>query len=147
IREDETIYIKEPRGRTIIFYGIDSDNSAEHIKLKKYISSSLGFNLMLEQAGELKHAPLESMFLPYYVSQSVGWVYVRESFSNLNYFKGFSEDYLDYYLGITNDFDRVEHRRLIKEKDTLTSDISNLKRYSQKADFKFANLVDEKFGK
>lgn len=146
IREDETLYIKEPSGRTIIFYGIDSDNSAEHVKLKKYLSESFGFNLMLEQSGELKHAPLECMFLPYYVSQSVGWVYVRESFSNLNYYKGFNEDYLDYYLGITNDFDRVEHRKLTKEKETLASDISNLKRYSHKADFKFANLVDEKFG-
>lgn len=146
IRETETLYIKEPSGRTVIFYGIDFDVSTEHVKLKKYLSDSFGFNLMLEQSGKLNGAPLECMFLPYYVSQSVGWVYVRESFSNLNYYKGFNEDYLDYYLGITNDFDRVEHRRLTKDKETLASDISNLKRYSQKADFKFANLVDEKFG-
>ncbi|MEZ8338747.1 hypothetical protein AB6C52_13055 [Vibrio cyclitrophicus] len=145
IREADDLYIKGPEGTTI-FYGVDFDHSAEHVKLKKYLSEQFGFNLMLEQNGELKHAPLESMFLPYYVSQSVGWVYVRESFSNLNYYKGFSEDYLDYYLGITNDFDRVEHRRLTKAKDTLSSDINNLARYSKKADFKFSCLVDEKFG-
>ena len=146
VRDSRSIYVKEPNGKVIPFYGIDADNSVEHVRLKDYIRSLVGFSLVLEQKGELKSAPLESMFLPYYISQSVGWVYLRESFSNLQYYKGFKDDYLDYYLDINNNFDRIEHRRLLKEKDQLTSDINNLKRYSKKAEFQFSSLVDEEFG-
>ena len=99
IRTQSSIYVKEPTGKVVPFHGINADNSAEHIALKEYVRSLVGFNLQLEQKGELKSAPLESMFLPYYISQSVGWVYLRESFSNLQYYKGFKDDYLDYYLG------------------------------------------------
>lgn len=146
VRDSRSIYVKEPNGKVIPFHGIDADNSVEHVRLKDYIRSLVGFSLVLEQKGELKSAPLESMFLPYYISQSVGWVYLRESFSNLQYYKGFKDDYLDYYLDINNKFDRVEHRRLLKEKEQLTSDINNLKRYSKKAEFQFSSLVDEEFG-
>lgn len=146
IREPKSIYVKEPNGKVVPFYGIDADNSVEHVKLKEYIRNLVGFTLYLEQKGELKAAPLESMFLPYYISQSVGWVYLRDSFSNLQYYKGFKEDYLDYYLGVSNDFDRVKHRELTQKKDRLSADIRNLKRYSKKADFQFAKLVDETFG-
>ncbi|WP_311567274.1 hypothetical protein [Photobacterium arenosum] len=146
VRDPKSIYVKEPSGKVIPFHGVNADNSVEHIKLKDYIRDLVGFSLILEQKGELKSAPLESMFLPYYISQSVGWVYLRESFSNLQYYKGFKDDYLDYYLGINNNFDRVEHRNLTKEKDKLSNDISNLNRYSRKAEFQFSNLVDEAFG-
>jgi hypothetical protein len=146
VREPKSIYIKEPNGKVVPFHGIDADNSVEHVKLKDYIRDLIGFTLNLEQKGELKSAPLESMFLPYYISQSVGWVYLRESFSNLQYYKGFKDDYLDYYLGISSSFDRVEHRNLTQRKDRLSADINNLKRYSKKAEFQFSNLVDEVFG-
>lgn len=146
VRESKSIYVKEPNGKIVPFHGIDADNSVEHIRLKDYIRGLVGFSLILEQKGELKSAPLESMFLPYYISQSVGWVYLRESFSNLQYYKGFKEDYLDYYLGVSNRFDRVEHRRLTRERDQLSTEINNLKRYSKKAQFQFSNLVDEAFG-
>lgn len=146
IREPKSIYVKEPNGKVIPFHGIDADNSVEHVKLKDYIRDLVDFTLVLEQKGELKSAPLESMFLPYYISQSVGWVYLRESFSNLQYYKGFKDDYLDYYLGINNNFDRVEHRSLIQKKDKLAADIKNLRRYSKKSEFQFSNLVDETFG-
>jgi hypothetical protein len=146
VREPKSIYVKEPNGKVVPFHGIDADNSVEHVKLKDYIRDLVGFTLYLEQKGELKSAPLESMFLPYYISQSVGWVYLRESFSNLQYYKGFKDDYLDYYLGISHSFDRVEHRRLTQKKDQLSADINNLKRYSKKAEFQFSNLVDEEFG-
>ena len=146
VRDSKSIYVKEPSGKIVPFHGIDADNSVEHVRLKDYIRDLVGFSLILEQKGELKPAPLESMFLPYYISQSVGWVYLRESFSNLQYYKGFKDDYLDYYLGISNSFDRVEHRRLTKERDRLSADINNLKRYSKKAEFQFSNLVDETFG-
>jgi len=146
IREPKSIYVREPKGRVVPFHGIDADNSVEHVKLKDYIRDLVGFTLFLEQKGELKSAPLESMFLPYYISQSVGWVYLRESFSNLQYYKGFKDDYLDYYLGVNNSFDRVEYRELTRKKDRLTADIQNLNRYSKKAEFQFSNLVDETFG-
>ncbi|HIF9219436.1 TPA: hypothetical protein ACX6QD_000911 [Photobacterium damselae] len=146
VRDPKSIYVKEPNGKVVPFHGVNADHSVEHIKLKDYIRGLVGFSLILEQKGEFKSAPLESMFLPYYISQSVGWVYLRESFSNLQYYKGFKDDYLDYYLGINNSFDRVEHRNLTKEKDRLSNDISNLKRYSKKAEFQFSNLVDETFG-
>lgn len=146
VRAPKSIYIKEPNGKVVPFHGIDADNSVEHVKLKDYIREIVGFSLILEQKGELKSAPLESMFLPYYISQSVGWVYIRESFSNLSYYKGFKDDYLDYYLGLSSDFDRVKHRRLTKEKERLSADINNLNRYSKKADFQFSYLVDEAFG-
>jgi hypothetical protein len=146
IREPKSIYVKEPNGKVVPFHGIDADNSVEHVKLKDYIRDLVDFTLILEQKGELKSAPLESMFLPYYISQSVGWVYLRESFSNLQYYKGFKDDYLDYYLGINNNFDRVEHRKLTQKKDQLVADVKNLKRYSKKAEFQFSNLIDETFG-
>ncbi|WP_319548212.1 hypothetical protein [Desulfogranum marinum] len=146
IREPKSIYVKEPNGRVVPFHGINADSSVEHVKLKDYLRNLVGFTLYLEQKGELKSAPLESMFLPYYISQSVGWIYLRESFSSLQYYKGFKDDYLDYYLGISNNFDRVEHRKLTQKRDRLAADISNLKRYSKKAEFQFSNLVDEAFG-
>ena len=146
IRERKSIYVKEPNGKVVPFHGIDADNSVEHVKLKDYIRGLVDFTLVLEQKGELKSAPLESMFLPYYISQSVGWVYLRESFANLQYYKGFKDDYLDYYLGINNNFDRVEHRNLTQRKDQLTADVKNLRRYSKKAEFQFSNLIDETCG-
>lgn len=146
IRTQKSIYIKEPNGRVLPFHGINADQSAEHIALKEYVRDLVGFTLQLEQKGELKPAPLESMFLPYYISQSVGWVYLRESFSNLQYYKGFKDDYLDYYLGVSNTFDRVEHRQLTQKRDKLFADISNLKRYGKKAEFQFAKLIDEELG-
>lgn len=146
IRTQGSIYVKEPTGKVVPFHGINADNSAEHVVLKEYVRNLVGFTLQLEQKGELKPAPLESMFLPYYISQSVGWVYLRESFSNLQYYKGFKDDYLDYYLGVSNSFDRVEHRQLIQRRDRLSADVGNLRRYGKKAEFQFANLVDEEFG-
>ncbi|MFJ7108274.1 hypothetical protein ACIQU2_11760 [Pseudomonas sp. NPDC098740] len=146
VRTQKSIYVKEPTGKVVPFHGINADNSAEHMALKEYVRNLVGFTLQLEQKGELKPGPLESLFLPYYISQSVGWVYLRESFSNLEYYKGFKDDYLDYYLGISNNFDRVEHRSLTQRRERLSADINNLKRYGKNADFQFASLVDEEFG-
>lgn len=146
VRAQKSIYVKEPTGKVVPFHGINADNSAEHMALKEYVRNLVGFTLQLEQKGELKPGPLESLFLPYYISQSVGWVYLRESFSNLQYYKDFKDDYLDYYLGISNNFDRVKYRTLTQRKDSLSADINNLKRYGKKAAFQFASLADEEFG-
>lgn len=111
IRQDETLLIKDNNSKIIRFNGIGSDQSAEHIKLKKYFSNLFDFNLLLESNSGISEAPMETMFLPYYISQDVGWVYLRKSFSNLTFYKNFKEDFLDYYLGIENVIDREEKRK------------------------------------
>lgn len=146
IRENDSIYIKIPTGKIERFEGLGANNSIEHIKLKKYLSTLLGFTLELETQNSLSAASLEVVFLPYYVSQSVGWVYLRNSFSNLNFYKNFKLDYLDYYLGITNDFDREKLIELKLNKVRLTSEIKSIENRLKNDKFKVAKLLDEKFG-
>lgn len=119
IRQNETLLIKDNNSKVIRFNGIGSDQSAEHIKLKKYFNNLFDFNLLLESNSGISEAPMETIFLPYYVSQDVGWVYLRKSFSNLTFYKNFKEDFLDYYLGIENVIDREEKRKLENELRTL----------------------------
>ncbi|MFT4646581.1 MAG: hypothetical protein ACI8ZX_003012 [Planctomycetota bacterium] len=115
IRQDETLLVKDCNSKVIRFNGIGSDQSVEHIKLKKYFNNLFGFNLLLESNNSISEAPMETLFLPYYVSQDVGWVYLRKSFSNLTFYKNFKEDFLDYYLGIENVIDREEKRKIENE--------------------------------
>lgn len=115
IRQDETLIVKDSNSKVIRFNGIGSDQSVEHIKLKKYFNSLFDFNLLLESNSGISEAPMETLFLPYYVSQDVGWVYLRKSFSNLTFYKNFKEDFLDYYLGIENVIDREEKRKIENE--------------------------------
>ena len=115
IRQDETLIIRDTNSKVIRFNGIGSDNSVEHLKLKKYFNSLFDFNLLLESNSGISEAPMETLFLPYYVSQDVGWVYLRKSFSNLTFYKNFKEDFLDYYLGIENVIDREEKRKIENE--------------------------------
>lgn len=123
IRQDETLLIKDNNSKIIRFNGIGSDQSAEHIKLKKYFNNLFAFNLLLESSSGISEAPMETMFLPYYVSQDVGWVYLRKSFSNLTFYKNFKEDFLDYYLGIENVIDREEKRKIENELRNLQQQI------------------------
>lgn len=123
IRQDETLLIKDNNSKVIRFNGIGSDQSAEHIKLKKYFNNLFDFNLLLESSSGISEAPMETMFLPYYVSQDVGWVYLRKSFSNLTFYKNFKEDFLDYYLGIENVIDREEKRKIENELRNLQQQI------------------------
>lgn len=109
---DNSILIVKDGERIFRFNGIDGNSSEEHKKLKSYLRKRFDFDLILESKGELKEAPLETMFLPYYISQSVGWVYLQRSFSNLDYYKNFRDDYFDYYLGIVKPSDRVEKSAL-----------------------------------
>ncbi len=80
IRQDETLLIKDKNNKVIRFNGISADQSAEHVKLKKYFNELFDFNLQLESNTGIDEAPIETIFLPYYVSQEVGWVYLRKSF-------------------------------------------------------------------
>lgn len=113
VRKDEIIYIKDSISKKVmIFNGIGGNNSAEHSKLKDFFNNLLGFDLVLETKNGTSKAPIETIFLPYYVSQDVGWVYLRKSFSNLDFYKNFKDDFLDYYLGITRLEDKGEKKIL-----------------------------------
>jgi len=146
IREGQSFFIYEKGKSALRFDGINSDNSNEHIKLKKIISTIFGFSLVLESKEELKEAPLEAMLLPYYISQSVGWVYLRESFSGLNFYKNFKFDYLDYYLGITTDIDRIKLHKLLKKKSEIIREIEFLERMKRNDEkLQLSQLLDEEF--
>jgi len=124
LRQDETLLIKDKNDKVIRFNGIGSDNSAEHIKLKKFFNELFDFNLLLESNSGITDAPIETIFLPYYVSQDVGWVYLRKSFSNLNFYKNFKEDFLDYYLGLENTTDREKKREIENEIRSLQQQVT-----------------------
>lgn len=116
IRKDETIYIKDSKSEKVLtFSGISGNSSVEHAKLKEFFNKLLDFNLLLESKTGVSKAPIETIFLPYYVSQDVGWVYLRKSFSNLDFYKNFKDDFLDYYLGITKLEDKEQRKILENE--------------------------------
>ncbi len=144
LRQDETLLIRDSNDKVLRFNGISSDNSAEHIKLKKYFNNLFDFNLLLESNSGISDAPIETIFLPYYVSQEVGWVYLRKSFSNLNFYKNFKEDFLDYYLGIENVVDKDEKRKIEKEVNRLQQQIKFYTEVEKdNRDLKLANVIDQ----
>lgn len=121
VRKDETIYIKDFKSNKVItFNGISGNNSAEHHKLKEFFNELLNFDLLLETKAGISKAPIETIFLPYYVSQDVGWVYLRKSFSNLDFYKNFKEDFLDYYLGIIRIEDKEKRKSIENELNETT---------------------------
>lgn len=116
VRKDETIYIKDSKtNKVTTFNGIGGNGSVEHYKLKEFFNNLLTFDLLLETKNGISKAPIETIFLPYYVSQDVGWVYLRKSFSNLDFYKNFKEDFLDYYLGITKLEDKEQRKAIENE--------------------------------
>lgn len=145
IRDNENLFIKFNDLPTKTFFGIKSDHSAEHIKLKNFFHILFNFNLKLEQNKQYLPASIETIFLPYYISQATGWVYLRKSFSNLEFFKNFKYDYLDYYLGLTNNLDRLKKYELEKRKDFLTTELSTYKEMNDKEEYKLSKILDEKF--
>ncbi|QGQ99830.1 hypothetical protein EHS13_35685 [Paenibacillus psychroresistens] len=146
IREDETLFIKRGNYPVRRFNGIKGNNSAEHIKLKGYMHDLFGFSLKLENKDGYKPAPIEAMFLPYYIPQSVGWVYLRKSFSSFEYYRNLKEDYLDYYLGIESLVDRERKQELEKKLKNKEEEIKfylNLEKNND--EFQITKLVDEEF--
>ena len=115
IRQDDTLLVRNTHGKVIRFNGVGSDQSYEHVKLKHFFHELFHFDLKLESKSGISEAPIETIFLPYYVSQDVGWVYLRKSFNNLTFYRGFKEDFLDYYLGIEDTTDK-EAKRLVEIK-------------------------------
>lgn len=146
IRDNYTFFIIEENKVLQRFDGISGNSSTEHIKLKRAISSIFGFSLVLESKNELKEAPIETMLLPYYISQSVGWVYLRESFSGLNFYKNFKQDFLDYYLGITTDIDRIAIQELLVKQKELKAEIEFFRKMvSKNESLELSKLIDEKY--
>lgn len=150
IRDNSSFYtfISDKNGIKKIkrFDGINADNSNEHVKLKEYISEIFSFNLYLESKGNLVKSPLEVMWLPSYISQSVGWVYLRESFSNLNYYKDFKTDYIDYHLGILKGNERVELNRLQLDKAKNEKEIDFLNNMGgNNNEIVVTKLIEEKY--
>lgn len=146
IRDEDTLYIKASKIPLKRFNGISSNNSAEHVKLKLFLNELFEFNLHLESKNEYKPAPIETMFLPYYISQTVGWVYLRKSFSSLDFYKNFKEDYLDYYLGLEPSIDRVKKHELESKLKTLQYEISLIEKFEIKnEDIQLTKLIDEQF--
>lgn len=146
IRDDDTLYIKRGSSPLIRFNSINANNSVEHIKLKLYMNELFGFTLRLENKEGYNLAPIEAMFLPYYIPQSVGWVYLRKAFSSFEYYRNFKNDYLDYYLGIESFVDREEKQQLeqqLKNKEDEIKFFSNLEKDTE--ELQIAKLVDEKF--
>lgn len=143
IRDDEFLFVIN-NDNILRFNGISADNSAEHIKLKEYIHSILSCNFMLESKKGFVSAPIESLFLPYYVSQDFGWIYIRKSFTNLDFYKSFKEDYLDYYLGIDSQIDRKEKNDLEKRIYELQQKIEIYKKIKDTSEVQTAKINDVK---
>lgn len=146
IRDDENIYIKKDNEPLKSFFGIGGNSSVEHNKLKEYLHNLFGFNLLLQQKDTMTKASIETIFLPYYISQSTGWVYLRKSFSGLEFYKNFKNDYLDYYLGIENNIDRLDKQRLENEKEIYSNKITFLSEIEINNDeLILTQLMDESF--
>jgi hypothetical protein len=146
VRSHDTLVLKKGSEPPVRFDGINSNNSFEYGRYKDIFSKLIGFDLVLQKQSELIGAPLEAALLPYYVSQSVGWVYIRESIGDYRFYKDFKFDYLDYYLGIESGHERVSKYNLEREKNELRFELNQLSSYEDKnEDFKLSKLLDERF--
>lgn len=146
VRSDDTLILKKGSDYPIRFDGINGNNSYEYGRYKKTLSSIIGFNLKLQSKSELVDAPLEAALLPYYISQSVGWVYIRESIGDYRFYKGFKFDYLDYYCGIENTHDRIMKYELEVEKKELAFELKQLSSYGAKDEgLRVSKILDERF--
>ncbi|MEL0642039.1 hypothetical protein V6260_15610 [Pseudoalteromonas aliena] len=146
VRSNDTLVLQKGNEPPVRFDGINSNNSYEYIRYKELLSKLIGFDLVLQKQAELIGAPLEAALLPYYISQSVGWVYIRESIGDYRFYKDFKFDYLDYYCGIKNDHKRIIKYNLEKEKKELSFELKQLDSYEVKnEELKISKLLDERF--
>lgn len=145
IRHGDLLYAKcDQQDSYQCFYGISADNSAEHVKLKTFLNKIFDSSFKVNSQGRLTEAPIEALFLPYYVAQDVGWVYLRKSFSGLEFYKDFKEDFLDYYLNVESFLDREKKHSLEQELTEIKSKIAILGGFeSINEDKEFAKLVEE----
>ncbi|MES2674099.1 MAG: hypothetical protein V4660_07655 [Pseudomonadota bacterium] len=146
VRAHDTLILKKGANPPIRFDGINGNNSYEYARYKETFSKIIGFNLKLQKQSELIDAPLEAAVLPYYISQSVGWVYIRESIGDYRFYKDFKFDYLDYYCGIEKSHDRVKKYNLAKEKKELEFELKQISSYEAKDQgLIVSKILDERF--
>jgi len=143
VRDDEIVCIRVANNLPVKFIGIGGNQSREHVKLKSFLSNLFGFSLHLEYENEYKPASLEAMFLPYYIAQDVGWVYRHKSFRGLDFVKNFKNDFFDYFVGIINNYDRIEKSILEKDLEAESRLLSKID--NDDKDIKLAKLKDEVF--
>lgn len=144
IRDHEFVYIKRNNAPIVKFSGISGNKSEEHKSLKAYISEMFNFNMTVESNGRSVNAPIEAMFLPYYIAQDYGWVIILKSFRGFEFYKKFKEAYYDYYLGIDNESEVEEKHKLEQEKKALKTETEMLsKAYKQKKELKASLLNDD----
>ncbi|MBJ7277446.1 AAA family ATPase [Marinobacter salarius] len=146
VRSGDTLVLQKEDEKPNRFDGIDSNNSYEYARYKSFISEILGFDLILQKRSELVSAPLEAAVLPYYISQSVGWVYIRESIGDYRFYRNFKYDYLDYYCGIDNGRDRIRKYNLEEERTALRFEIKQIDDYEYRNEgLKVSKILDDRF--
>ncbi|WP_413283917.1 hypothetical protein [Vibrio sp. MA40-2] len=146
IRSNDTLVLQKGQEPPVRFDGINSNNSYEYARYKENLSKLMDFDLVLQKQSELIGAPLEAALLPYYISQSVGWVYIRESIGDYRFYKDFKFDYLDYYCGIKSDNSRITKYNLDKEKKELAFELRQIESYEIKnEELKISKVLDERF--
>lgn len=146
VRSGDTLVIQLNDAIPIRYDGINSNNSYEYSRYKDFFCDLFNFSLKLQKQTELTKAPLEAAFLPYYISQSVGWVYIRESIGDYRFYKDFKLDYLDYYTGIKTEDNKIERYELQKEKQSVEFELKQLNSYKLRdPKLKLAEFLDERF--
>lgn len=145
VREDDVVIVRRMAEPVKKFIGIGGNRAIEHRELKEYWASIFEFDLFLESSGEYKQAPLEAFFLPFYVAQDVGWVYRHKSFRGLDFVKNFKTDFFDYYLGISNEYDRKKKSALELKKREIETQIRLLiESQNSETEHAISTLLDEK---
>lgn len=146
VRSDDTLVIKIDNKLPRRFDGINSNNSYEYARYKELFEELFGFNLKVQKQTELVKAPLEAAFLPYYISQAVGWIYIRESIGDYRFYKDFKFDYLDYYTGLSSGEDRLKKYKFEKEKESFEFEIKQLKNYKASSpELKLSDAINKRF--
>lgn len=146
VRSGDTLVLQHGNKHPIRFDGINTNNSYEYRRYKNLYSEIINFDLFLQDQSKLVKAPLEAAVLPYYISQSVGWVYIRESIGDYRFYKNFKFDYLDYYCGIESNQDRVHKYELEREKKDLLFELKQLISYEDRnKTFKVSEIMDKRF--
>lgn len=146
IRSGDTLVLQHGDDYPIRFDGINTNNSYEYRRYKDLYSKMIDFDLFLQDQSKLVKAPLEAAVLPYYISQSVGWVYIRESIGDYRFYKNFKFDYLDYYCGIESNQDRIHKYNLERERKDLLFELKQLISYEDRNEvLKVSKIMDERF--
>ncbi len=146
VRSDDTLVVRNAAASPVRFDGINSNNSYEYERYKVLFGELFDFDLKVQKQAELVKAPLETAFLPFYISQSVGWVYIRESIGDYRFYKDFKFDYLDYYTGLISGKDRLKKYDLQNEKKDIQFELKQLNNYKAKnKDLRIAEAVNERF--